>query len=165
MGGDGAHMYAQAEFHNRYYARLFQKYYGDVLTEKELERIDNGGQVWMDEEEILKRVPDAVLLTDSHIRSLQGRDDLPPAEPGDGKTNIRIRVDGKELLINPDIEVKYSDFGQFKKAHLAAILYQLLCNKEGVTERDPVPNTDPVIMLEEILDLLYEMGFRVEGRQ
>lgn len=68
--GDGANMYAQIAFQKHYFDRLMDTFYTGVLTDTELATIKGGGQVWMDEIEILKRTA-AVLLDERNIKRMQ----------------------------------------------------------------------------------------------
>ncbi|MBL5840936.1 ATP-dependent Clp protease proteolytic subunit [Enterobacter asburiae] len=68
--GDGANMYAQIAFEKHYFDRLIDTFYSGVLTETEIATIKGGGQVWMDEVEIVKRTP-AVLLDERNIKRMQ----------------------------------------------------------------------------------------------
>ena len=68
--GDGANMYSQIAFEKHYFDRLMDTFYTGVLTDTELATIKGGGQVWMDEIEILKRTA-AVLLDERNIKRMQ----------------------------------------------------------------------------------------------
>ena len=67
--GDGANMHSQIIFEKAYFERLVERFYGNVLTEEEINRIKGGGQVWMDEIEVLSRT-NAVLLDSKNIKRM-----------------------------------------------------------------------------------------------
>lgn len=64
--GDGANMHSQIIFEKAYFERLAERFYGNVLTEEEISRIKGGGQVWMDEIEVLGRT-NAVQIGRAHV--------------------------------------------------------------------------------------------------
>ena len=95
--GDGANMYAQIAFEKHYFDRLMDTFYTGVLTETELATIKGGGQVWMDEIEILKRTA-AVLLDERNIKRMQqGQQPFMNNEAQKPKKKVIENVDMKNL--------------------------------------------------------------------
>lgn len=95
--GDGANMYAQIAFEKHYFDRLMDTFYTGVLTETELATIKGGGQVWMDEIEILKRTA-AVLLDERNIKRMQqGQQPFMNNEAKKPKQKVIENVDMKNL--------------------------------------------------------------------
>lgn len=92
--GDGANMYAQIAFEKHYFDRLIDTFYTGVLTDTEIATIKGGGQVWMDEIEILKRTK-AVLLDERNISRLQRGQ----AALMSGEVEKKSEVDSVEQLL------------------------------------------------------------------
>lgn len=146
--GDGANMYSQIVFEKQYFDRLIDKFYTGVLTAQEIATIKGGGQVWMDEVEILKRTK-AMLLDDKNIERL--RNGMQPLISGDklkdsatkSKNKEEVTEETVESLVAPkklvlkvtlsdgesveiDVEsIKESDFDAFNTKELISIAVQI----------------------------------------
>lgn len=77
--GDGANMFSQITFGKAYFDKLLRRFYTGVLTEDEITRIIGGGQVWLDEEEIVKRTG-AQLLSKDYLAKCREEAGIPPHE-------------------------------------------------------------------------------------
>lgn len=77
--GDGANMFSQITFGKAYFDKLLRRFYTGVLTEEEITRIIGGGQVWLDEEEIVKRTG-AQLLSKEYLAKCREEAGIPPHE-------------------------------------------------------------------------------------
>ena len=182
--GDGANMYSQIAFEKHYFDRLMDTFYTGVLTETEIATIKGGGQVWMDEVEILKRTP-AVLLDERNIKRMQeGQRPIISGEkpkektvvenvdlnnlPEDGVPEsifLRIEVEGETFKFDVStLEAK--DFDPFNVAELQTIYSQIGAIASG-SEEALIVNTrnrqdliDAILAAsEEIMaDVLEKMG-------
>lgn len=141
--GDGANMYSQIAFEKHYFDRLMDTFYTGVLTETEIATIKGGGQVWMDEVEILKRTP-AVLLDERNIKRMQeGQRPIISGEKPKEKTVIenvdldnlpedgvpesiflRIEVDDETFKFDVST-LQAKDFDPFNVAELQTIYSQI----------------------------------------
>lgn len=136
--GDGANMHSQILFEKAYFERLIGRFYGDVLTEEEISRIGGGGQVWMDEVEVLGRT-NAVLLDAKNIKRMQqgkppvslrkaeapAETPAEPTEPTEPKrVKIRIELNGVEHILDA-ATLDEPTLAQFTTKELFAILVQV----------------------------------------
>lgn len=134
--GDGANMHSQIMFEKIYFDRLIDRFYGDVLTEEEIQRIRGGGQVWMDEIQVLERA-EALLLDEKNIKRMQeGRppimtkkvkESLPDSIPvGDEpkRAKISIDLDGKKHVLDA-LTLDEKALAQFTTKEIFAILVQV----------------------------------------
>lgn len=109
--GDGANMHSQILFEKEYFDRLIDRFYNGVLTEEEILRIKGGGQVWMDEVQVLERA-DAVLLDAKNIRRMQrgqapisarkkekATEENTPDPEGDKKVRLSLTLDGEKVIL------------------------------------------------------------------
>ncbi len=116
--GDGANMYAQIAFEKHYFDRLMNTFYTGVLTDTELATIKGGGQIWMDEIEILKRTP-AVLLDERNIKRLQqGQRPISSNEAKEKKVLENVDVNDLPKDVGPVqdviLKVTFEDGEEFK---------------------------------------------------
>lgn len=116
--GDGANMYSQIAFEKHYFDRLMDTFYTGVLTDTELATIKGGGQVWMDEIEILKRTP-AVLLDERNIKRLQqGQRPISSNDAKEKKVIENVDVNDLPKDVGPVegvvLKVKFEDGEEFK---------------------------------------------------
>lgn len=116
--GDGANMYSQIAFEKHYFDRLMDTFYTGVLTDTELATIKGGGQVWMDEIEILKRTP-AVLLDERNIKRLQnGQRPIASGDEKEKKVIENVDVNDLPKDVGPAegvvLKVKFEDGEEFK---------------------------------------------------
>lgn len=139
--GDGANIYSQVVFAKKYFDRLMDTFYTGVLTETELATIKGGGQVWMDEVEILNRTK-AVLLDEKNIQRMQqGKNPIVsgekvsekkivedvdlkdlPKDAGEAEGVImRVEIDGETFSFDLST-LKESDFDGFNVKELQHIL-------------------------------------------
>ncbi|AGZ17618.1 ATP-dependent protease [Escherichia phage 4MG] len=182
--GDGANMYSQIAFEKHYFDRLMDTFYTGVLTETEIATIKGGGQVWMDEVEILKRTP-AVLLDERNIKRMQeGQRPIISGEkpkektvvenvdlnnlPEDGVPEsifLRIEVEGETFKFDVST-LQAKDFDPFNVAELQTIYSQIGAIASG-SEEALIVNTrnrqdliDAILAAsEEIMaDVLEKMG-------
>lgn len=182
--GDGANMYSQIAFEKHYFDRLMDTFYTGVLTETEIATIKGGGQVWMDEVEILKRTP-AVLLDERNIKRMQeGQRPIISGEkpkektvvenvdlnnlPEDGVPEsifLRIEVEGETFKFDVST-LQAKDFDPFNVAELQTIYSQIGAIAAG-SEEALIVNTrnrqdliDAILAAsEEIMaDVLEKMG-------
>lgn len=58
--GKGHEIYSQVDFMKKAYPKYFRKYYGDFITEEEMESVLAGNDLWMDDEEITKRLENMI---------------------------------------------------------------------------------------------------------
>ena len=138
--GDGANMHSQIIFEKAYFERLVERFYGNVLTEEEISRIKGGGQVWMDELEVLGRT-NAVLLDAKNIKRMQrGQPPLAAsktkADPvddnavadavpeGPKKVKINIVLNEQEFVLEA-LNLNEKTLAQFSTKELFAILVQV----------------------------------------
>lgn len=182
--GDGANMYSQIAFEKHYFDRLMDTFYTGVLTETEIATIKGGGQVWMDEVEILKRTP-AVLLDERNIKRMQeGQRPIISGEkpkektvvenvdlnnlPEDGVPEsifLRIEVEGETFKFDVST-LQAKDFDPFNVSELQTIYSQIGAIAAG-SEEALIVNTrnrqdliDAILAAsEEIMaDVLEKMG-------
>lgn len=142
--GDGANMHSQIIFEKEYFDRMYTRFYKGILTEEELMKISCGGQVWMDEVQILDRT-EALLLDTKNIRRMQsGRPPLKQKKKGDetktepekeGVVTLRLAAEGKELLFDAS-NIQDKDMEPFSEEGLFSVIEQLveLVEGEGVSE-------------------------------
>lgn len=182
--GDGANMYSQIAFEKHYFDRLMDTFYTGVLTETEIATIKGGGQVWMDEVEILKRTP-AVLLDERNIKRMQeGQRPIISGEKPKEKTVIenvdldnlpedgvpesiflRIEVDDETFKFDVST-LQAKDFDPFNVAELQTIYSQIGAIASGaenaliVDTRNRQELIDAILAAsEEIMaDVLEKMG-------
>ena len=139
--GDGANMHSQIIFEKAYFERLVERFYGNVLTEEEINRIKGGGQVWMDEIEVLSRT-NAVLLDSKNIKRMQRGQ--PPVLAGKSKTveptednavadavpegpkkvKINVMLNEQEFVLEA-LNLTEKTLAQFSTKELFAILIQV----------------------------------------
>lgn len=172
--GDGANMYAQIAFEKHYFDRLMDTFYTGVLTDTELATIKGGGQVWMDEIEILKRTA-AVLLDERNIKRMQqGQQpfmndeskkpkekkvvenvDLKNLPKDEGKAEgvvLKIAFEDGELFSFDISTLKASDFDGFNVAELQSILSQIGAVAAGDTIPMKVSIKDRKELVRQIID-------------
>lgn len=138
--GDGANMHSQIIFEKAYFERLVERFYGNVLTEEEIARIKGGGQVWMDEVEVLGRT-NAVLLDAKNIKRMQrgqpplaaSKTKADPVEDnavadavpeGPKKVKINIVLNEQEFVLEA-LNLNEKTLAQFSTKELFAILVQV----------------------------------------
>lgn len=142
--GDGANMHSQVMFEKVYFDRLISRFYDGVLTEEEILRIKGGGQVWMDEVEVLSRAK-AVLLDTKNIKRMQRgqppvttlkKDDsmsnldsetdstLESAEQKEKKVKINIILNDEEFILEA-LDLDEKSLAQFSTKELFAIMVQV----------------------------------------
>lgn len=139
--GDGANMHSQVVFEKAYFERLVERFYGGVLSKEEISRIQGGGQVWMDETEILTRTS-AVLLDSKNIKRMQqgkppvkaqkekttpakeGCDDQGDAPKGEKKVKINIILNGEEFVLEA-LHLNEKNLARFSTKELLEILVQI----------------------------------------
>lgn len=182
--GDGANMYSQIAFEKHYFDRLMDTFYTGVLTETEIATIKGGGQVWMDEVEILKRTP-AVLLDERNIKRMQEgqrpiisgekQKEKPVIEnvdldnlPEDGvPESIFLRIEVEDETFKFDVStLQAKDFDPFNVAELQTIYSQIGAIASGaenaliVDTRNRQELIDAILAAsEEIMaDVLEKMG-------
>lgn len=182
--GDGANMYSQIAFEKHYFDRLMDTFYTGVLTETEIATIKGGGQVWMDEVEILKRTP-AVLLDERNIKRMQeGQRPIISGEkskekpvienvdldnlPEDGvPESIFLRIEVEDETFKFDVStLQAKDFDPFNVAELQTIYSQIGAIASGaenaliVDTRNRQELIDAILAAsEEIMaDVLEKMG-------
>ncbi|QGZ16215.1 putative ATP-dependent Clp protease proteolytic subunit [Erwinia phage Hena1] len=145
--GDGANMHSQIMFEKVYFDRLIDRFYSGILSEEEIARIRGGGQVWMDEMQVLERA-DAVLLDAKNIKRMQqGKPPVSlrkveapaetPAEPTEPKrVKIRIELNGVEHILDA-ATLDEPSLAQFATKELFAILVQVagLAGDDILSER------------------------------
>lgn len=164
--GDGANMYSQIAFEKHYFDRLMDTFYTGVLTDTELATIKGGGQVWMDEIEILKRTP-AVLLDEKNIERLQqgkkpimynNKEEDDAVSDGSGvegsqEEGVVLKLDIGDEEFKFDLStLKESDFHPFSTQELKTILSALLSVAEGKEEPTEVTEVTRKEILKAILD-------------
>lgn len=182
--GDGANMYSQIAFEKHYFDRLMDTFYTGVLTETEIATIKGGGQVWMDEVEILKRTP-AVLLDERNIKRMQEGQrpiisgekpkektvienvdlDNPPEDGVPESIFLRIEVDDETFKFDVST-LQAKDFDPFNVAELQTIYSQIGAIASGaenaliVDTRNRQELIDAILAAsEEIMaDVLEKMG-------
>lgn len=186
--GDGANMYAQISFEKHFFDRVIETFYTGVLTDTEIATIKGGGQVWMDETEILRRTP-AVLLDDKNIQRMQqGQRPIVSGEKPTQKKETKVveNVDIKDLpihegkaqevVLNVYIDnetfkfdlttLKTSDFDGFNVSELQSILGYISALALGEKEPLQVDNKDRQDLLRKIIeaseqilgDVMEQMG-------
>lgn len=182
--GDGANMYSQIAFEKHYFDRLMDTFYTGVLTETEIATIKGGGQVWMDEVEILKRTP-AVLLDERNIKRMQeGQRPIISGEKPKEKTvienvdldnlpedgvpeSIFLRIEVEDETFKFDVStLQAKDFDPFNVAELQTIYSQIGAIASGaesaliVDTRNRQELIDAILAAsEEIMaDVLEKMG-------
>uniref|UniRef100_A0AAU7PHY3 ATP dependent protease n=1 Tax=Salmonella phage SalP219 TaxID=3158864 RepID=A0AAU7PHY3_9CAUD len=171
--GDGANMYSQIAFEKQYFDRLMDTFYKGVLSDTELSTIKGGGQVWMDEVEILKRTK-AVLLDDKNIKRLQqgqrpvvagekkekkvveGVDlnNLPEGTPE--SVVLRIDVEGESFKFDVST-LKASDFDAFNIDELQIIYSQIGALAQGLDSELEVKTRDRQALIGSILEASEEI--------
>ena len=120
--GDGANMYSQIVFYKNYFDRLVKEFYTDVLTEVEIGTINGGGQVWMDEVEILKRV-DAVLLDERNIKRFQqGQRPITSKEQMQKAANKPVKNAAEQSVPEKDVVLRIALHDEEFKFDLAKVV-------------------------------------------
>ncbi|QPI14707.1 prophage Clp protease-like protein [Salmonella phage GEC_vB_MG] len=174
--GDGANMYAQIAFEKHYFDRLIDTFYTGVLTDTEIATIKGGGQVWMDEVEIVKRTP-AVLLDEKNIKRMQqgqnpiisgekkakeekkvvenvDLNNLPEGEPE--SVFLKIDVDGEMFKFDVST-LSAKDFDAFNVEELQSILSQIGALAAGSEEPLEVTTRNRQELIGEILTASEEI--------
>ncbi|WNT48184.1 ATP-dependent protease [Salmonella phage SPLA5a] len=174
--GDGANMYAQIAFEKHYFDRLIDTFYTGVLTDTEIATIKGGGQVWMDEVEIVKRTP-AVLLDEKNIKRMQqgqnpiisgeknakeekkvvenvDLNNLPEGEPE--SVFLKIDVDGEMFKLDVST-LSAKDFDAFNVEELQSILSQIGMLAAGSEEPLKVTTRNRQELIGEILTASEEI--------
>ena len=145
--GDGANMHSQIIFEKEYFDRLISRFYDGVLTDEEINRIKGGGQVWMDEVQVLERAK-AVLLDAKNIKRMQrgqpplsqrkadepaplpspneieAVESVEAVEPAQKKVKINIILNGEEFILEA-ANLDSQSLAQFSTKELFAILVQV----------------------------------------
>lgn len=138
--GDGANMHSQIMFEKAYFDRLIDRFYSGILSEEEISRIRGGGQIWMDEMQVLERTK-AVLLDANNIKRMQsGRPPVMPRAKGEEKADkteqgespseetkrVKIRIDlgGVEHILDADT-LDEAELAHFTTKELFGILVQV----------------------------------------
>lgn len=162
--GDGANMFSQVNFYKNYFDRLMDRYYSDILTEQELATIKGGGQVWMDEVEILKRC-DAVLLDEKNIDRMKNGKPPISSKPQSSKKEAEEYSAGDingiklKILFSEDdiaefnlLTLKASDFDGYNVEELQIILSRVVAVAQGDEEPQEVTDTDRKYLIDTILE-------------
>ncbi|QEQ95000.1 hypothetical protein pEaSNUABM56_00225 [Erwinia phage pEa_SNUABM_56] len=138
--GDGANMHSQVTFEKVYFDRLIDRFYGSVLSQEEISRIKGGGQVWMDEVQVLERTT-AVLLDAKNIKRMKegrppvttkkveapageaGSKAVPPSEEPK-RAKIRIELNGETHILDA-ATLDEAALAKFTTKELFAVLVQV----------------------------------------
>lgn len=156
--GDGANIFSQVTFEKSYFDRLIKRFYEGVLTNEEIDRIIGGGQVWLDEQEIVKRTK-AVLLSKDYLRSVRegnvsaeegGEDAMPELFGGPG---IKvIKKDNNEVFLDLD-GLSSEHLGTLNVKELYVVAEQLagMVDKDlktdfKVTKKSPRPDLEKCLL-------------------
>lgn len=158
--GDGANMYSQIAFEKQYFDRLIDTTYAGVLTTNEIATIKGGGQVWMDEEEIVKRTK-ATVLTKEYIRQARGITE-DPAQSREGKDlGLGFKVtmkDGSEVCLDIDSFSK-SQLSVFNVKELYGIAQQVAgCVGVDLKKDLDVSSKSGRAELEDALEKLFKVA-------
>ena len=134
--GDGANMFSQITFGKAYFDKLLRRFYTGVLTEDEITRIIGGGQVWLDEEEIIKRT-DAQLLSKEYLVKCreeagiaphdipQSAGKAPESVSKESEVGLKFQFPGEEAFELPtDVSAEELDLG-FTTKELRAMVAAL----------------------------------------
>ena len=98
--GDGANMFSQITFAKERFDRVIRRFYTNVLTEEEIQRIIGGGQIWLDDEQMVERTG-ATLLSKEYLR--KKREEYGMAAPSEKEpTTIPYEVLGEDKAQKKD---------------------------------------------------------------
>lgn len=181
--GDGANMHSQIVFWERHFKRLVQEFYGGVLTEAEITTILSGGQIWMDENEILNRVEGILFDTknigrmqegkkpimhgkaaknskDPHVSKVRtdGEKTVAPDTPTSAILKITLPEDNEEVGIDL-MTLKAKDFDGFNVNELFEIAGCLVAMSEGLEDPVALP---PEMTRQELLDTILLIGKKIK---
>lgn len=170
--GDGANIYSQVVFAKKYFDRLMDTFYTGVLTDTEMATIKGGGQVWMDEIEILKRTP-AVLLDERNIQRLQqgqrpvvsgekpkdkkvienvDMNNLPVDQGEVGEVVLKIGIADEEFSFDL-ASLKAADFDAFNVEELQLILGYIEAAASGADTPRKVTTRDRQEIIRQIISV------------
>lgn len=166
--GDGANMHSQIVFEKEYFERMYGRFYKGILTANELQKISYGGQVWMDEVEIIERTNATLLDAENIKRMKQGRPPLKSKKKdgadtkSEGEENVatlRLIADGKEFLFDAS-KIQDRDLESFSEEGLLTIIEQLAGLLDEEVPHAPVSEKSS---REELLGVLKHIAGEVAG--
>lgn len=167
--GDGANMHSQIVFWERHFNRIVKEFYGNVLTQEEIDKILTGGQVWMDENEILTRTKGTLMDAKNIALMKEGKhQEISTGGPADAKeppTGATLRIflaENEEMAL--DLKTLCADdFAGLNNEELQMVAETLIALKEGKEEPTKLPKTGRDKLLEMILSTAAEIRVDIFG--